>query len=708
MLLAGCSAEQAGSFPTRSCDVTLTYVPSQSSTEPVRVVGEWDGFAAEGRPMVDRGDGVYTLTLQGLETREYAYYFSQGGAKLRDPLNPYSRWVRSEELSLLNVEDCRVPQLKLERFKVTPTGQLDVDVSYVDGAAGLGPDASKLVLELDGQPQTGAYDATTRRFRLRAEGLAQGKHRVKVTAVDSVGQQARPLFLPFWVEPEQFRWESGAMYFAFTDRFRNADPANDAPTPDVEDIANYQGGDFKGITQALEEGYFDALGVRTLWISPVEQNPDGRFIGTGNKFYSGYHGYWPSKPRTTQQRFGSLQELRALTEAAHKRGIRVIVDLVLNHVHAEHPYYTEYLDDGWFNTINSCVCGERNCGWNEMALTCRFTPYLPDLNWRSHKMVEQFVADTMWWLEEADFDGFRMDAVKHIDQTATRTIRGKLREITEMTGTEFYLVGETFVSKDERPLIAKYIGPDQLDGQFDFPLYWPLRETFAKGDSMTYVEGGLAENERFYGAGIINSPFIGNHDVTRFISAANANATDAPGDPWSNPPAERVTNPEAFQKAKYAFAFLLTQQGVPLIYYGDEVGLPGAGDPDNRRMMRFGDELATQEQQLLEFVQVLGQARRSSKALQLGARRPLRVEDHLYVYQRDTADGDGAIIAINREGSERALLVELQGSLAASNATYFNVFDSRSVELRGTETRLVLPPRSVSVFLPPPATSASP
>jgi glycosidase len=139
---------------------------------------------------------------------------------------------------------------------------------------------------------------------------------------------------------------------------------------------------------------------------------------------------------------------------------------------------------------------------------------------------------------------------------------------------------------------------------------------------------------------------------------------------------------------------------VPLIYYGDEVGLPGAGDPDNRRMMRFGSAVNSQEQSLLEFVQKLGQARVANKALQVGARRLLRVEADLYAYQRDTEDGKGAIVAINRGSTERTIIVELQGGLAAATGSYTDIFSNRTVTLSGTETRLTLPARSVSVFVP--------
>ncbi|MFY1825283.1 alpha-amylase family glycosyl hydrolase [Myxococcus fulvus] len=701
LLLSAACGDSEDSIPVRTCEVMLTYAPQQSLVGAVSVAGEWNGFSSSALRMADRGDGVYTARLEGLEPRDYGYRFVIGQQQVLDPQNPYSRWVRAEEYSRLVVPDCRQPVLELRRFAATPQGVLDVEVAYVDGTDEAGPGEGKVVVTLDGQPRPDAFDAKTGRITLHEASLGQGKHHVKVVATDAAGRSAEPLYLPFWVEPQKFRWESGLMYFAFTDRFLNARPDNDGPVADVDPIANYQGGDFAGITRKLKDGYFDSLGVKVLWISPVDQNPEGRFIGTGGKYYSGYHGYWPTQPRTPQHRFGSLEELRALTAAAHEKGIRVIADLVLNHVHQEHPYWVTHRDDDWFNTSASCVCGSQDCDWEEKRLTCKFTDYLPDFNWRSSNMVDQFIADTLWWLEEADFDGFRMDAVKHMDQVAGRTLRGRLRDLTAMTGTEFYLVGETFVGADGRSQIARYISPRELDGQFDFPLYWPVREAFADGQSLERVDQAVRENEVYYAPGTLNSPFLGNHDVARFMSQAAKQLEGEGGDPWSSArPAATVTDAAAFEKAKYGFTFVLTQPGVPLIYYGDEVGLPGAGDPDNRRLMRFDSTLTALEADLLEHVRKLGQARRASPALQTGSRHTLRVEKDLYVYQRSLPDGQGAVVAINRSDVERPLVVEPLGSLAASAATYVDVFSGRTLQLAGTETQLVVPPRSVAVYVP--------
>ncbi len=636
----------------------LRFAPSQSLTA-VSVRGEWNAFAPE--PMTQRADGVWEWR-KALEPRAsgYAYRFDLDGALVLDPSTGFTRWVGETEHSRLFVPVCAAPLLEVTRFQATKEGALSLSVT-----ASMGSSRSPLgapVLTLDGDRQTAPFDRLTGVATFERSGLAVGKHTVTVALEDEAGAQAEPLLLPFWIEPDPFRWDEALLYFVFTDRFRNGDPSNDRPADGVPTQANYQGGDFKGVTQAIEEGYFDRLGVRALWLSPPDANPDGAFDGSYGQKYAGYHGYWPSQPRTVQPRFGTMDDLRALTKAAHARGIRVITDLVLNHVHEQHPYVVQHRLDGWFNLGNSCVCGTNGCGWEEKPLVCWFTNYLPDYNWRNQAMGDQFAADTLWWLEQGDLDGFRLDAVKHLDAIGGRTINQHLAKISAVTGVDYYLVGETFVGSDGRPLIRQYVGPQQLDGQFDFPLYWPIVQAFARGDSLVPVDEAVRLNESYYPPETLNSPFLGNHDVARFISiAANQIEADANGQAWGNRPPASISTDEPFDRTKWAFTFLLTQRGVPLIYYGDEIGMPGAGDPDNRRMMRFAN-LAPREADLLDFVRRVGVARKQSRALRFGTRDTLQLERDLYVYLRSTAD-DAALVVINR-GAERTITVSALRALS--------------------------------------------
>lgn len=696
VLVVACGPPAGPVGPVRSCEQVVRFAPPES-LEGVSIRGEWNAFAAE--PMTKRPDGTWEWR-KTLEPRVsgYAYRFDLGNDQLLlDPAHGFTRWVGATEHSRLFVPSCQAPLLEVTAFTATADGALTVSLAASMGAtkAVLTPP----VLLLDGQAQSITFDRSTGAVSFSTAGLSQGKHTVKVTLEDASGARAEPVLLPFWVEREPFKWEEAILYFVFTDRFRDGDPGNNRPATGVTSQANYQGGDFKGVTQAIEEGYFDQLGVRALWLSPPDANPDGAFDGSYGQKYTGYHGYWPSQPRAVQPRFGTLDDLRALTKAAHARGIRVLTDLVLNHVHEQHPYVAQHRDDGWFNIGNGCVCGTNGCGWEEKPLVCAFTSYLPDYNWRNTAMGDQFAADTLWWLEEADLDGFRLDAVKHLDHIGGRTINQHLAKLSAFTGTDYYLVGETFTGSDGRSLIRAYVGPEELDGQFDFPLYWPVVQAFARGDSLVPVDEAVRANESYYTPETINSPFLGNHDVARFISiAANQIENDANGQSWGpNKPPATVDSDEPFQRLKWAFTFILTQQGVPLIYYGDEVGLPGAGDPDNRRFMKWTG-LSAREGGLLDFMRKVGTARRQSRALRFGVRDTLLIERDLYVYQRATAE-DGAIVAINR-GGDRTVTLTPRRALSRLPVTLKDAVSGAMVTIPPSG-QLTIPARASLVLVKP-------
>ena len=687
--LCSCPEAPAPQAPLRSCESVVRFAPEQS-TGAVSILGEWNGFNPE--PMVADSQGVHFFR-KTLEPRDYGYRFVVGkAAAITDPANAFRRWAGSTEHSRLRVPDCEAPKLQVNDFKIRgAAGQVAIKAFRGSRGSALQPP----VVTLDGKAAESRWDVSTGDLIITLASLTPGKHSVVVTLADAAGKTADRQYLPFWVEAKPFAWSDALLYFVFTDRFKNGDLANDAPTVNVEPQANYQGGDFRGVIQAIEGGYFDKLGVNALWLSPVDANPDAAFPGSFGKTYTGYHGYWPSKAREVQFRFGNLLELQELTATAHAHGIRVIADLVLNHVHQDHPYYRDHKLDGWFNSGGSCVCGENNCSFDARPLDCWFTSYLPDYNWRNAAQNEQLVQDALFWLETADLDGFRLDAVKHLDHAGGRNIAGAVNAIAERTGIDFYLVGETFTGADGRAQIAEYIGPNELDGQFDFPLYWPIIDAFAKGGSLKGVDEAVKKNEAFYAPGTLNSPFLGNHDVVRFISTAAGQIDADPGaQAWNNRPPDQVTSDLAFTRAKWAFAFLLTQPGVPLIYYGDEIGLPGSGDPDNRRMMRFGAALSAREASLLDVLQKLGTARKQSAALRSGTRTTLVLEDDLYVFQR-VAAADAALVAINR-GAARSISVTVQGAARS----YRDVLSGKTVMLGGAATAVPLEAASAAVFVP--------
>ena len=410
---------------------------------------------------------------------DWAYQFLVDGRPTLDAHNLRRTWQTGSERSRLRVDGCQSPRLLVESFGIDPDGRLRATVRFEPGREGVAVDPVTAIARLDGQAlPASVFDATRGSFEVDVLGLPVGKHRLAVEAADLTGQAAAPVLLSGWVDARPFTWAGATLYFPMTDRFANGDPFNDAPAG-VEAAADYRGGDWAGITAALEEGYFDDLGVTALWLSPLPANPGGAYPGSDGHEHTGYHGYWPSAAREPQGRFGSLEALQALTAAAHDRGIRVLADLVFNHVHASHPYAA---DSAWVNGDGSCVCGAPGCGWEDFPAVCWFTDYLPDLNWQQDAAADAMVEDAIYWLDAADLDGFRVDAVKHFETSALSNLRAALADREAAGSTPVYLVGETFVGEGQRDPVLAYVGPGLLDGQFDFPLYWTTVRAFARDE----------------------------------------------------------------------------------------------------------------------------------------------------------------------------------------------------------------------------------
>ena len=165
-----------------------------------------------------------------------------------------------------------------------------------------------------------------------------------------------------------------------TDRFVNGNQSNDGLATGAAQGADWQGGDFAGVTQMIQSGYFSNLGVNALWLTPFNTAANGTGkAADGVHDVSAFHGYWPTQAREVEPRLGTEEELHAMVEAAHEGGIRVMMDFVVNHVHEDHEYFQN--NPEWFNS--GCICGQENCDWTEHRLDCQFTSYMPDLDWKT-------------------------------------------------------------------------------------------------------------------------------------------------------------------------------------------------------------------------------------------------------------------------------------------------------------------------------------
>lgn len=445
--------------------------------------------------------------------------------------------------------------------------------------------------------------------------------------------------------------QAQVLYSILVDRFFDGNTSNDAPLnrPDVDPRVDYQGGDLKGITLKIEEGFFDTLGVNTLWISPITQNPEdawGQYPDPKTKF-SGYHGYWPIYNTRIDHRMGTDEELRELLKTAHEHDINVILDYVANHMHINSPTLKEHPD--WV-TDSLLADGRRNFElWDEARLTTWFDKHIPTLDLEREDICEAMTDTALFWIENYDLDGYRHDACKHIPLNYWRMFTRKMK--TRYPNRSLWMIGETYGSNE---LVSSYVKTGMLNAQFDFGVYHTAAYVLANsGESMKRIAETIEESLAVYGAHHTMGNISGNHDKTRFISMAGG-AIDWNEDGkyagWhrdigvtadGNPKRELI----AYKKALLLEVLNMTIPGVPCIYQGDEYGQPGGNDPDNRRMMRFSG-LSTNEQWMRGEVESLIQLRRSSMPLLYGDYKLLYVDDNALVYERNYM-GEKVVVGLN-------------------------------------------------------------
>ncbi|MFZ5482555.1 MAG: alpha-amylase family glycosyl hydrolase [Myxococcota bacterium] len=583
--------------------------------------------------------------------------------------------------SMVVVEDCAAPAVTLVSLEA------DTDTGDVSLVAELSGDVAEAVATLDGETLEG-WDGA--RFSWSGT-LTPGRHVLRVTADD-----ADPLHVPLWIATDPP--ESGLLYYAFVDRFANGDPSLDASEGATAGSGEYLGGDFAGVEGKLD--WLAEMGVSAIWLTNPQENAEGAWDGSCDDTFTGYHGYWPDHPAAIEAHFGGEAALRSLVDAAHARGMRVYVDWVGNHVHEDHPYAAEHPE--WFNPASLCVDADN---WNDIPETCWFASYLPDVRYYDPEPLARMVDDAVALAKAWDVDGFRVDAVKHMPHSVYANLRASVDAELEHGVGDFYLVGETFTG--DRDYIARYVNDRELDGQFDFALYYAVLQAFAR-DEIGLSDGDASleaahDASRAAFAGKRMSTFLGNHDVERFVTHANGEIDS----PWGDgacgddgalrTPATPPDTSDPYRRLMLAWTFLLTTEGLPLVYYGDEIGLPGFADPDNRQAMRFED-LSADEEAVLALVRALGQARRAHPALWRGdTAQWWSNEAGFWAYAR-VAEGDAALVLLNRDASARTVTNGLafagltQGVYqdVSTGETFPSDGDSLTVEVPGTGSRVLV------------------
>lgn len=388
------------------------------------------------------------------------------------------------------------------------------------------------------------------------------------------------------------------IYFIMVDRFANGDPANDEKV-DPSDPQAFHGGDLQGVIAHLDE--LSDLGVRTVWLSPIFATQDKKFHGHG-----AYHGYWVLDLGQVEPRFGDEATLKKLAAELHARDMRLMLDVVLNHVGFESPLRRQHTD--WFHNNGGVE------DWNDPAqLLTHDVHGLPDLDQEHPEVYSFLLENSKKWIDEAGVDGFRLDAVKHVPLSFWKRYNDDIRG---HAGDEFALLGED-LNGDPRQLASTF-QRGGFGSMFDFPLHFAMVDTFCRDHDAPRLASMLYA-DRFYEAPQALVTLLDNHDLPRILTACGGDV-DA---------------------VKNAFTFMLTARGTPSLTYGTEAGLEGEKEPDNRADMRFDAD-----HPMRDHLRTWLAHRRQYRALREGRDVLLDVAKDRLVYARVTPS-EAAWIVVN-------------------------------------------------------------
>ena len=315
---------------------------------------------------------------------------------------------------------------------------------------------------------------------------------------------------------------------------------------------------------------------------------------------------------------------------------------------------------------------------------------MPSLDHAQPVVAEASADSALWWLNTYGVDGFRHDATKHIEIEFWRLLTRKIK--TEY-GMPVYQIGETF---GNRELIGSYVGSGLLDAQFDFNTYFDARNILAMDESSFIdLSSSLHNTFDYYGYHHLMGNITGNHDLARFISFAGK------GLKWNEDDKEagwerdiKVEDPTGYKKLSMLHAFIMTIPGIPIVYYGDEIGMPGAGDPDNRRMMDF-DHMGPNEITVRNTLKKLAHVRRENMALLYGDFQELSVTEDTWVYSRHYLNNH-VVVVMNKGNAQANMAIPLTD--IPFEGTPEAVFGTPYTLTNGT-LQLRLPAHSFDVFV---------
>jgi neopullulanase len=505
---------------------------------------------------------------------------------------------------------------------------------------------------------------------------------------------------------------SDVIYLVMPDRFANGDPTNDEPADargshDRAKPRAYHGGDLRGVRDHLE--YLKDLGVTTVWLTPILRN------GATED----YHGYGAVDLYAVDPHLGTLRDYQDLVSTAHRMRMKILFDVVPNHVGPRHPWVAAPPKADWFHGTpqrhaNSSAPGvsERTFYGESETQAAGHDPFetfadphapprfsrgltegwffgvLPDLNTENPLVAQYLLQNAIWWAEASGLDGYRIDTLPYVSRAFWSQWHAGLRRIYPRLTT----IGEVF---HPDPGVTSFFGggvrrADGIDSGvttiFDYPMYFALRDVLLHGAPAGRIADVLRHDGLYVRPDELVT-FFANHDVARFASAEGSSAA----------------------KERLAFGLTLTLRGIPQLYYGDEIGMPGGNDPDNRRDFpggwsddpknAFTEARRTPEQAAtFDYVQKLLRVRRDHPALASGRLWHLASDDSNYVFLRQTEE-EIVVVAVRTAKTPGEVRIPLGDTPAQGLQGATQLFGEGKASFSGKELKIEAPADSISIFV---------
>jgi len=471
------------------------------------------------------------------------------------------------------------------------------------------------------------------------------------------------------------------IYLILPDRFANGDPTNDIVKGMYEEKMNRDsmfyrhGGDIQGVIDKLD--YIADLGFTAIWLNPVLEN---------NQPFASYHGYAPTDHYKIDPRFGTNDLYKKFVEESQKMGIKVIKDLVFNHIGNKHWFYKDKPFNDWTHEHDTFT-------FSNFRVTTLLDPYaadydlkkmlygwfdkhMPDLNYDNPFLRTYLIQNSIWWIEFAGLNGFRLDTYAYSDLSFMSDFSQKVYA----EYPDFNMVGEIW---DNGIAIQAFFTRDNctnhklntyLNGVTDFQLYHAINTTLNEkpgwNEGIEKIYYTLC-SDFVYDKPFNNLIFLDNHDLSRFYSVAG----------------------EDIMKYKMAIAFLYTTRGIPMLYYGTEILMKNFKGPDEKvredflggwkedKKNKFTKKGRTKlENEAHDFVRTLGQWRKQNKAIQYGSLKQFIPEKGVYVFFR-IHEAQVVMVIMNGSDEKETIQMKRFEEVLKGAKTAINIIDNKTYPL---------------------------